>query len=215
MRRSISLSTLLLSLSTPLGCTRGGAPEEAPEATTQPTSAAAAEPDTPAVDPRDQYALAHAIEQARRSTDELEATLARTRAAWIDRRYRWELAFVPALCGPAGPCVALPFDHLRDPDHPIRQGWLPRLDLDPAQRRALASKCEGQSRCVVEVSGVLGQLELSIERPPSLTLSDIEVHGARASREDESWILGARRTAAARTPRPSTLAGEPRPGAMG
>ncbi|MCA9649870.1 MAG: hypothetical protein H6712_00505 [Myxococcales bacterium] len=178
---------------------------EAPETETTPAPAStSASPET-APDPRDQYALAHAIEEARRSYDDLEAALARTRAAWIDREYRWELAYVPALCGPTGPCVALPFDHLRDPEHPIRQGWLPRLELEPAQRRQLAARCEGQTRCVLDLSGRLSQLELSTERPPSLTLSDIEVHGARPSRDDESWILGSRRTVAARAPEPAVI----------
>jgi hypothetical protein len=150
------------------------------------------------VDPRDQYALAQAIAQARASTQQLETALARTRSAWIGRRYRWELAFMPALCGETGPCVMMPFDHRRDPEHPIRQGWLPRLELPDAERRALADACGGHARCVVDVSGQLGQLELSTEQPTSLTLSQVELHGAREAGASESWVLGTRRPVVSR-----------------
>lgn len=155
--------------------------------------ASEAEPDAPAVDPRDQYTLAHEIAAARRTRDGLETALARTRAAWQGRRFRWELAFVPELCRATGPCVALPFDHARDERHPIRQGWLPRLQLDAEQREALATRCRAHRRCVLDISGQLARFELSVEVPPSLTLADVQVHGTRDSRRTESWVMGARK----------------------
>ena len=127
------------------------------------------------------------------SREDLPGALARTRSAWVARRYRWELAFVPALCGDAGPCVMMPFDHQRDPGHPIRQGWLPRLELDGDQRAALRAACQGHARCVVDLSGHLGQLELSMEQPTSMTLSQVELHGAREAAPGESWVLAPRR----------------------
>ncbi len=144
-------------------------------------------------DSRDQYALAHAIMSAQRS-DDVEGSLARTRSEWIGRRYRWEVALVPALCSAAavGPCVVMPFDHGRDPEHSIHQGWLPKLDLSPDERSALLDACEAHRRCVIELSGTLRKFELSTERPTSLTLADVEVHGTRAATDDESWIRSGR-----------------------
>ncbi len=155
------------------------------------------------VDPRDQYALAQEIIQARASREQLETALARTRSAWIGRRYRWELAFVPALCGETGPCVVMPFDHHHDPEHPIRQGWLPRLELEGPERQALADACLDHAPCIVEVSGDLGQLELSTEQPTSMTLSQVELHGTREAEAGESWVLGPRRVIAGRRTPPA------------
>lgn len=149
------------------------------------------------IDPRDQYALAHAIAQARASREGLDTALARTRSAWIGRRYRWELAFMPTLCDDEA-CVMMPFDHQRDPEHPIRQGWLPRLDLEDGERRALEDACQGHARCVVDLSGHLGQLELSSEQPTSMTLSQVEIHGAREAGPDESWVLAPRKPVVSR-----------------
>ncbi|MEM9457003.1 MAG: hypothetical protein AAGF11_22690 [Myxococcota bacterium] len=158
----------------------------------------------PGVDARDQYALAMAIQTARRTRDDRAGALARTRQAWIGRRYRWEVAFVPALCGVAGPCVVMPFDHHRERTHPIRQGWLPRLELTADQRAALESTCQAHARCVIELSGQLRQFELSTEQPTSLTLSEIQVHGARAATPSESWIRGMRRPNVRPMPRATT-----------
>jgi hypothetical protein len=194
---SLAIATSLIA-----ACQGGDAPPEAP-----PTADAAA--GAPAVDPRDQYALAYEITAARASMEQLETALARTRSAWIGRRYRWELAFVPALCGKAGACVMMPFDHQRDPTRPIRQGWLPRLELTDGERQALADACQGYTRCVVEVSGHLGQLELSTELPTSLTLSQVEIHGTREARSGESWVLGTHRAIAGGRRAPAPRAGPP------
>ncbi|MCH9686667.1 MAG: hypothetical protein K0V04_34865 [Deltaproteobacteria bacterium] len=180
----------------PVGC-HDGTPSEDP----RPAAADATPADPPApatapdVDPRDQYALAQAIMHAKSVREDLEGTLARTRADWIGRRYRWEMAFLPALCPQAGHCVALPFDHHRNPDQRIRQGWLPRLSLDAEQREAMRTACSGRSRCVIDVSAALDQLELSTEQPTSMTLTGVEVHGVRDAGPDESWVLGPRRPA--------------------
>jgi hypothetical protein len=105
------------------------------------------------------------------------------------------VAFIPALCGAAGACVVMPFDHARDPDHPIRQGWLPRLQLSADERALLAESCAAHARCVVDLSGDLDQLELSTEQPTSLTLSNLEIHGTRAATSTESWVRGPKRPA--------------------
>lgn len=189
MRRTILTFALLSSLT--------GSCHDGDETSPGDPVVAAAEP-AASVDPRDQYALAHAIAQARASREQLPAALARTRSEWIGRRYRWELAFMPMLCDAEGPCVMLPFDHQRDPERPIRQGWLPRLELDDDQRRALKDACQGHARCVVELSGDLGQLELSTEQPTSMTLSQVEIHGVREAASGESWVLAPRRPVTAR-----------------
>ena len=191
MRRTI-LSLALSSTLAAGSCHDGDSPAPAEPAT---VAAAAAAPE---LDPRDQYALAHAIAAARASREQLGPALARTRSEWIGRRYRWELAFMPTLCTEAGPCVMMPFDHHRDPEHPIRQGWLPRLELDDGQRNALREQCQGHARCVVDLSGHLGQLELSTEQPTSMTLSQVEIHGVREAASGESWVLAPRRPIAPR-----------------
>jgi hypothetical protein len=183
-----------------VGSCQGTEPDAAPPpVVAETTTERAAE-----IDGRDQYALAQAIAAARASHDRMEAALGQTRSEWIGRRYRWEMAFMPALCGDTGPCVALPFDHHKDPAHPIRQGWLPRLDLPQAQRQALHDACQGRARCVVELTGRLGQLELSLEQPVSMTLSEVEIHGVRDAAPGESWVLAPRST-------PRRLPGEGRP----
>lgn len=191
MRRTILSFALLPSLVTG-SCHDGDATSPS-----EPVAAAATERDAN-IDPRDQYALAHAIAEARASREGLETALARTRSAWLGRRYRWELAFMPTLCRDDGTCVMMPFDHHRDPDHPIRQGWLPRLDLEDGERRALEAACHGYTRCVVDLSGDLGQLELSTEQPTSMTLSRVELHGTREAAPGESWVLAPRKPVASR-----------------
>lgn len=190
MRRTILSLALLPSLVT-------GSCHDGDAASPSEPGVAAAEREA-SIDPRDQYALAHAIAEARASREGLDTALARTRSAWIGRRYRWELAFMPTLCNDEGACVMMPFDHQRDPEHPIRQGWLPRLDLEDGERRALEEACQGHARCVVELSGHLGQLELSTEQPTSMTLSQVEIHGAREAAPGESWVLAPRKPVVSR-----------------
>lgn len=192
MRRTIS-SSMLLSILLAAACHDGDAAAPAEPATAAVTATAGAAASATDVDTRTQYELAHAIAAAKASREDLPSALARTRSAWVGRRYRWEMAFVPALCGEEGQCVMMPFDHQRDPEHPIRQGWLPRLELDGDQRRALRDACQGHARCVVDLSGHLGQLELSMEQPTSMTLSKVEIHGAREAAAGESWVLAPRR----------------------
>lgn len=189
------------------GCHDGDAATTA--SSVQPPGAATIDDDPPtamdpAVDPRDQYALAAAIQTARHTRDDLAGALARTRRAWIGRRYRWEVAFVPALCGTAGACVVMPFDHHRDQAHPIRQGWLPRLELTADERAELRTTCQAHLRCVIDLSGQLSQFELSTEQPTSLTLTDIQLHGTRAAAPSESWVRGVRRPSARPMPRATT-----------
>jgi len=190
MRRTILSFALLSSLAT--GSCHGDVPAPAEDAAS-PAAAAATD-----VDPRDQYALAHAIAQAKASREEIASALARTRSEWVGRRYRWELAFMPTLCADAGSCVMMPFDHHRDPEHPIRQGWLPRLELGDSERKALHDACQGHARCVVDLSGHLGQLELSTEQPTSMTLSQVRIHGVREAAPGESWVLAPRTPIASR-----------------
>jgi hypothetical protein len=192
MRRTI-LSSMLLSILLASACHDGDAasPAEPVTRAAASTSAPAAAP-APAVDRRTQYELAHAIVEAKTRREDPSA-LARTRSTWIGRRYRWEMAFMPALCGAEGQCVMMPFDHKRDPEHPIRQGWLPRLELDVEEREALGEACKEHARCVVDLSGHLGQLELSMEQPTSMTLSKVEIHGVREAAAGESWVLAPRR----------------------
>lgn len=153
-------------------------------------------PVAPTDDARDQYALYDAIMAARYGEAAKDpAILAKTRAAWIGKRYRWETGVQPLLCGDAGDCVVLPFDHSRR-DEPMAQGWLPRLDLDAAARDALRERCAGvDGQCVVEFSGTLTQFELSNEQPTSLTFDEVSVERVRAAAPGESWVVSKRRAA--------------------
>jgi hypothetical protein len=196
MRRT-TFSSMLLSILLATACHDGDAASPT-EPVTAAAPAAAAAVSAPEVDPRTQYELAHAIAEAKTHREDLPSALARTRSTWVGRRYRWEMAFMPALCGAEGQCVMMPFDHQRDPEHPIRQGWLPRLELDGDERRALGEACKGHARCVVDLSGHLGQLELSMEQPTSMTLSKVEIHGVREAAAGESWVLAPRRPIVAR-----------------
>jgi len=185
-----------------LGCTRSSSSEASSEQSEQSeqsgqSKAAAAddagEAAAAVVDPRDQYALLDAIVEAKGEQLGIDpGILPRVRSEWINRRFRWEVALQPALCGAVGDCVVMPFDHASRSE-PITQGWLPRLDLSTQERTALRERCADLRRCVVDVEGTLAQFELSTELPTSLTLREVTVHGARAATDGESWTVSKRR----------------------
>lgn len=174
------------------GCTRSSSDEQAP-APTPDAAAEANEDEADGIDPRDQYALLDAIVAAKGELLRTDpAALPRVRSEWIDRRYRWEVALQPALCGTVGDCVVLPFDHATR-EEPITQGWLPRLDLSTDEREALRQRCAELRGCVVDLEGTLAQFELSTELPTSLTFRDVVVHTVRPAAEGESWTVSKRR----------------------
>lgn len=187
--RSAAILSLGFTLTAWAGCTTPETPPPAWQQATTPAQRAAAQ----GLDGRDQYALLDAIVTAKGNALVADpSALARVRSEWIDHRYRWEARLQPALCGLVGDCVVLPFDHQSRPD-PIQQGWLPRLDLDPAHRTALHQRCAGHTQCVVSFEATLSQFELSTELPTSLTFSDVQVHSVRQARSDEAWTVSRRR----------------------
>lgn len=163
----------------------GGCSEE-PRRAVPPASAV--EVNESVVDPRDQYALARELAQARAMpTPERARTLARARDAWIGRRYRWEVAYEPALCRSSRACVVLPFDHRRHSERRIDAPWLPRLELDESGHRSVTRRCEVFARCILTVEAILQTLQLAPGEPTKVGLADVAVSSVRGAVRGESW----------------------------
>ncbi|HET6583796.1 MAG TPA: hypothetical protein VFG69_10115 [Nannocystaceae bacterium] len=165
-------------------CTRADATEAAVE------TATAVTPSAPALDARDQYALLGELEAAIGSgLDRDGNAMAAVRSAWLGKRFRWEVGFVPVFCASQARCHVAPFDHGRRPDRRIRQGFMPELALDDAGFAAVRAACEGHSPCVLEIEGTLGKFAFSPDEATALRLDDVRIRGARTARGDESWIV--------------------------
>ena len=89
---------------------------------------------------------------------------------WDGARVTWTVDVIAALCRTREACYALPFDRL-GADRAIVQGWMPRLELDPAGFAALRATCGGKSRCPVTVEATIADLVVSPELPTSLVLA--------------------------------------------
>jgi hypothetical protein len=151
--------------------------------------ASAAKPAPAPVDRRDQYALARDIVAALTVDAEADPdALPKVIKAWQGRRFRWELAFIPALCTQPDRCVVAPFDHKRF-ERPIGQGWLPRLELDKKTFAALRERCKSYQQCIIEVEARIEKLRLSAELPTQLTLNEVQIERAREAQPTESWIV--------------------------
>jgi hypothetical protein len=139
-----------------------------------------------ALDDRDQYQLAHLLEEATR--DGVGTELRRLHNDWIDRRYRWEVAYTPVFCRDGERCAALPFDHARLQSS-TPHGWLPQLEIDAAQRRSLAERCaELEGQCVFEFEATMTQFEVGLERATTIGFEDVTLTGFRTARATESWV---------------------------
>jgi hypothetical protein len=178
--RVLAATAILLA-----ACTRADATEGAVEA--EPMAVAATAPE---LDTRDQYALLVELEDAiGNGLDRDGNAMARVRSAWIGKRFRWEVGFVPMLCASAERCHVTPFDHGRRPDKRIRQGFMPELTLDATGFAAVQTACEQHSPCVLEIEATLGRFAFSPDEATALRFDDVDVRGARTARPDESWIV--------------------------
>ncbi|MBC8074042.1 MAG: hypothetical protein IAG13_37325, partial [Deltaproteobacteria bacterium] len=146
-------------------------------------------------DPRDQYALLHDIEAALGDGLGRDAgAMTSVQQAWQGRRYRWELAMVPMFCTAPERCFLAPFDHARSAGGRIRQGWMPRLELDATGFAALQQACAGKAACVVRIAGTLQRFVFEVEQPTALELGEIEIVGAREADATESWLASKARS---------------------
>jgi hypothetical protein len=145
--------------------------------------------DTAAIDARDQYALLATIEATIGDALTRDAgAMASVRADWEGRRYRWEVAFVPQLCGSADACHVRPFDHGRLGGRRIQQGWMPQLELDAAGLAAIGQRCAGHRVCVLDLEATLREFVFDPELATALRFSDVAIHGARDATATESWM---------------------------
>jgi hypothetical protein len=142
----------------------------------------------PPLDERDQYALLVDLEEAIGNGFERDASkMATVRSAWLGKRLRWEVGFVPVFCTSADRCHVAPFDHGKRPDRRIRQGFMPELALDEAGLAAIREACAPHSRCVLSIEGTLGKFAFSPEEATALRFDDVTLLGARAATTAESW----------------------------
>jgi hypothetical protein len=166
-----SISLTLLAALAASACRDGRAASRAERGAGEPRAAA----DAPSLDPRDQYALARAIEEAEALGDDGAAlALAEVRRDWLGKRLRWQVHVIPALCKRPDLCHVLPFDRA-GPDRAVVHGWMPELHLDLPTFAALQATCAGKPRCTVSIEATLGGLELSTEYPTSLAFHDVRV----------------------------------------
>lgn len=140
-------------------------------------------------DDRDQYALLADIEAAVGEQINRDASAtAKVQQSWHGRRYTWEAAVVPLFCRDAARCFVSPFDHARFPDRRIRQGWMPRLELDANGFAALQKSCEGKPTCVVRFAGTMSKFVFDPELATQVEFRDVEILGAREAAPTESWL---------------------------
>jgi hypothetical protein len=140
-------------------------------------------------DARDQYALLADIEAAVGEQIQRDAgATAKVQQSWHGRRYTWEAAVVPLFCRDAARCFVSPFDHARFPDRRIRQGWMPRLELDANGFAALQKSCDGKPTCVVRFSGTMSKFVFDAELATQVEFRDVQIVGAREAAATESWL---------------------------
>jgi len=140
-------------------------------------------------DARDQYALLADIEAALgEGLVRDPSAMSNVQQGWHGRRYRWEVAVVPLFCRDAARCFVSPFDHARFPDRRIRQGWMPRLELDAAGFAALQEACNGKPTCVVRFAGTMSQFVFDPEQATQVEFRDVEIIAARDAAAGESWL---------------------------
>ena len=183
MIRTMLLASLVLG-----ACTRAGDEKSGPKELVPIESGDA---DAPmAIDPRDQYALLADIENALGDSIERDASAMTTvRSAWIGKRVRWEVGFVPVFCRSHERCNVAPFDHGSRPDRRIRQGFMPELALDEAGFAAIQAACADHDRCVLHIEATMGRFAFSPEEPTAIRFDDVVLIGARAATAEESWIV--------------------------
>ncbi|WP_428266490.1 hypothetical protein [Haliangium sp.] len=173
---TIALIGLGLGLSTFAGCEsqrdRSTSALADPAVSERPPAAAAARV---TVDARTQYQLATDIATTERMRpDEAAVRLSEIQRDWQGKRYRWQVAVIPALCRAPQRCNVMPFD-TGGTDRAIVQGWLPRLDLDDDAFAAIEHSCRGKARCRIEFEGTLSKLVLSTDAFTSLGFHDVEI----------------------------------------
>lgn len=175
---------LVMSFGLATACTSADDGAAAPESAPAPAEPAVE------MDTRDQYALLVDIETALgHGLDRDAAAMAGVKAAWIGRRYRWEVGYVPVFCHGVERCNVTPFDHGRRPEQRIRQGFLPELVMSDAEFAELQAACAGKRRCVVQIEGTMGHFGFSPEEATSIRFVDVDVIGAREANVTESWIV--------------------------
>lgn len=133
---------------------------------------------------RTQYDLLADIRSAERTQS--VGRVNEVRADWQGRTLRWDAYRVDALCPVGDRCHVVPFDHARV-DDVVRQGWLPRLELDAADAARLVEVCAPHEACVITFEGRLEAFRFSLDHPTELGFVDVGILAGRSVRDGESW----------------------------
>jgi hypothetical protein len=103
-------------------------------------------------------------------------------AGWQDLKHRWQGKLVTwkvtrqrLLCNDANACNVRPFPTVQG----VHYGWMPKLDLAPAEFAKLEAGCGKSDPCDVTFQGVLSNLEISGDSPTNLRFSDVKIVSAR------------------------------------
>jgi hypothetical protein len=124
-------------------------------------------------DARSQLDLARALDDIERGDrDEAGPRYDEVVRSFEGKRYRWRVKVLAPLCR-ADRCNVLAFD--RGGRGVVGQSWMPRLELEPDQHRALVERCAGESPCSVELEGRMARLIASTEQFTSVTFDRVEL----------------------------------------
>ncbi len=153
----------------------------------QPGAAASTAPRGPSIDSRNQYALIDDLDEALAApAGEQARRYGEVKSAWLGRRVRWEVRYVPALCARADSCFVVAVDYSQSKKR-IIQGWLPRFEIDAAMHEKIQKDCAPHLACVIDVEAKITRLVASADLPTAVTFGEVSLIGARDEKSTESW----------------------------
>jgi hypothetical protein len=118
--------------------------------------------------------LTHATQQdLARELDaaERQGTWSQVRQRWQGQSLRWTVVRYHSLCAAGDACFVAPFAVER----PAKHGWMPKLELAPAEYARLDRQCGAVEPCQVTFEGTLAELTASPEQPTSLRFANVHV----------------------------------------
>jgi hypothetical protein len=118
--------------------------------------------------------LAHATQADLASELDLAqrtGTWSEVRQRWQGQAVHWTVVRYRSLCSSADACFVAPFAIQR----PAKHGWMPQLELSPAEFAKLDRQCGAAAQCQVTFEGTLAEITASAEQPTALRFSNVRV----------------------------------------
>ncbi len=143
------------------GCTRERPPRKERDVALRPQLTNATQQD-----------LAREIDDADR-----RGTWREVKRRWEGQRMTWTVTRQRMLCKTEAACNVAAFPIQR----PAQQGWLPALQMSPAEFAKVEASCGTSEQCELVIQGTLSSLALSPEMPTSVRFADVKIVSARKS----------------------------------